>query len=201
MILPNQQTHLSWLFHFNILNILINLNVDAWHLLAICSSVPKRIYRGWMSLRLIQSSPPCGLYSISGLIQLISQSGFFCCCFFFVWLWYSDFFIIWWVWVLAGVWWRCKEWIGTVFQIFAYVRMVEGTIWAVSVETLVLYPNVAEIWVRVRLRWQSLFSTATWRQKFPLFGIPPFHSSVLEPYFYLVNKIRRKTFQRIGNTF
>lgn len=135
------------------------------------------------------SAPPCRNDSFGTEESFDANQSLF-----YLWLRYRDFFIVWWVRVLAGVWRRREAWVRTIFEIFAYVRMVEGTVWAVSVQILVLYPNIAEIRVRVRLGWQSLFSAATWRQKFPLFGVAPFHSSVLEPYFHLGGSTKYKAY-------
>lgn len=47
-------------------------------------------------------------------------------------------------------------------------------------------PHVTEVWIRIHFCGQRLLSATSRRQKFALFGIAPFHSSVLEPYFHLL---------------
>lgn len=47
-------------------------------------------------------------------------------------------------------------------------------------------PHVTEIWVRIHFCRQCLLSASSRRKKFALFRVAPFHSSVLEPNFYLL---------------
>lgn len=53
--------------------------------------------------------------------------------------------------------------------------------------------HVAQVWIRIVFRRQSLFTApGAGRQQFPFFGVPPFHSAVLEPYFHLWPRATRK---------